>query len=119
MTVGTFTDLDLRVLDDKPGWFCVLKDCWYFHSDFTYLVEAGTETDLASIPVFLRPFFSRTGKSRKAAVFHDHMYGMQYETRSKCDELFRQMLIDCGVSRWRSTLYYWGVRAGGWTRGNW
>ena len=116
---GTFTNLRLDVLDTLPGWFSVVDDVWYFDNEFTYLVEAGFKTDLASIPAWLRPFFSRIGRSRKAAVFHDHMYGMQYETRKKCDQLFKKMLIECGVPNWKATLYYLGVRAGGWTRGSW
>jgi len=116
---GTFTELDLRVLDDKADWFVVLKDFWYTRGEFTYLVEANTETDLASIPKALRPFFSRTGKNIKAAVPHDHMYGMRYATRKECDKLFYLMLLDLGVAKYKAWLFWAGVRAGGWTRGRW
>jgi hypothetical protein len=117
---GIFTNLRLDVLDDKPGFFCVVDEVSYSGPKLIhYSVEAGFETDLASIPAILRPFFSKTGKSRKAAVFHDHMYHNKWKTRKECDDMFHQMLIDLGVSKWKAWMYWAGVRAGGWTRGNW
>lgn len=115
---GSFSNLDLRVLDE-PGLFLVVNSPTYKKNSFKYSVPVGFKTDLASIPAALRPFFSRTGKNRKPAVFHDHMYTVKFKTRQKCDEIFRQMLRDQGVGNFRAYLYYVGVRAGGWTRGSW
>jgi len=116
---GIFTNLRLDVMDDKPGWFRVVDDVTYINGDFTYTVPAGFETDLASIPAFLRPFFSRIGPSRKPAVFHDHMYGSNWKTRKDCDHWFKRMLKSREVPSWKATMYYLGVRGGGWTRGSW
>lgn len=117
-TKGVFTDLILKTLDDEPGMFEVANDFTYEGSSFVR-VPAGTRTDLASIPRFMRSIFSRTGRSRKPAVVHDHLYGKQWETRKICDQLFREMLISRGYSRFQAGIYYAGVRSGGWTRGRW
>jgi len=125
-----FTDLLLKVLDE-PGWFEVVYDCrWKDPRVFwstagpimeksDYVVPSGFQTDLASIPFGMRNLFSRTGKSRKPAVFHDHMYETKWRTRKECDKAFKIMLIDRGVSKFAASIYYFGVRAGGWTRGRW
>lgn len=109
--------MTLRVLDD-PGWFEVANDVTY-EGSFFYVVKEGTKTDLASIPRIMRMVFQKTGPSRKPAVFHDDMYGRQWETRKICDEAFREMLMSRGMSKFVANIYYLGVRAGGWTRGNW
>lgn len=114
-----FTNLDLRTIDDMPGYFEVLSCCIYDHGNIKYTVPQGFKTDLASIPILLRPLFNRIGRSRKPAVFHDHMYHVQWETRKDCDKAFKQMLIDRGIGNNRARMYYWGVRLGGWTRGRW
>lgn len=119
-----FTNLDLRTIDDKPEYFLLLSDCTYTWTDddqvdHSHTVDKGTETDLASIPRVVRGAFKRTGLSRKPAVFHDDWYGKKLWTRKKCDQLFRQMLLERGMGRFAAGVYYHGVRAGGWTRGRW
>lgn len=117
-----YSDLILKTLDDEPGWFEVVNEVTWHYPDLpggVYIVEAGFKTDLASIPFFLRFMFSQTGRSRKPAVFHDHMYQNRWETRKVCDRAFYIGLRERGVSKFAAKMYYWGVRAGGWTRGNW
>ena len=115
---GIFTDLDLRVLDE-PGQFLTLNTFTFTSLGVVYIIRAGFRTDLASIPILLRSFFSRTGKNRKPAVAHDHMYSCRFQNRQICDLIFRDMLIVQKVPKWKANLYYFGVRAGGWTRGSW
>lgn len=118
----TFTDLTLKVLDE-PGWFEVADGCkwWGVFLDDLEVIEIpkGTKTDLASIPWGLRNILSQVGRSRKPAVFHDYNYGRKWRTRKECDQLFRQMLLERGMSGFKAYMYYIGVRAGGWTRGKW
>lgn len=117
-----FSDLTLKTIDDKPGYFLVVEDVTWHHDSLpggVYIVPANFETDLASIPVGLRSLFSRTGRSRKPAVFHDHMYSVKWQTRKVCDEFLRHGLVERGVPKWKAAMYYFGVRLGGWTRGNW
>lgn len=115
---GVFTDLLLKTLDEEPGVFEVTNDFTYEGSSFVR-VPAGTKTDLASIPFFMRSIMSQTGRSRKPAVVHDHLYACKWQTRKICDKLFREMLIARGYSRLQAGIFYAGVRAGGWTRGRW
>ena len=121
-----FSDLDLRVIDaedapnGKSGWFMTLTDTHYVDLEGNrYIVEAGFLTDLASIPFFLRWLFKKTGKSRKPALFHDHMYASKWKTRKECDDKFKEMLKRRSVNRVATPLYWSGVRVGGWTRGRW
>jgi len=113
---GEFTDLVLRTLDDEPGVFEVVNSFTYEGSSFVR-VPAGAKTDLASIPWGMRNLFQKTGRSRKPAVVHDHLYATKWETRKICDKLFKEMLIARGYSKFQASIFYAGVRAGGWTRG--
>jgi hypothetical protein len=119
-----FTDLVLKVInaedhpEGKSGFFEVYEDC-YYRGSFEYMVPARTLTDLASIPFFLRWLYSRTGRSRKPAVFHDHMYGRKWRTRKKCDDSLKEMLLHRGSWRVTASSMKIGVRLGGWTRGRW
>ena len=115
---GVFTDLVLKTLDDEPGVFEVTNDFTYEGSSFVR-VPAGTKTDLASIPFFMRSIMSQTGRSRKPAVVHDYLYASKWQTRKVCDQLFQEMLRARGYSRFQAAIFYSGVRAGGWTRGRW
>lgn len=119
----SFTDLTLTTMDDKPDYFKVAGNVTYTWMqkgvEKTYTVPKGFETNLASIPAILRPFFSVTGKSRKPAVFHDNFYDLKWLTRKKCDQLFRQMLLERGMGKIKAYCFYRAVRAFGWTRGNW
>lgn len=116
-----FTNLLLETIDDKPGFFKVAEETTYFWNSTLsrYDVEEGFETDLASIPAFMRIFFSKVGVSRKPAVFHDHMYENKWKTRKACDKIFKRMLKERGMGRFQVWCFYRGVRAFGWTRGNW
>jgi len=116
-----FSSLHLESLDE-PGRFRLLEPLTWRHAELpgeVYIVPAGTETDLASIPVGLRNVFSRLGRSRKPAVVHDHMYENRWESRAICDTMFRLALIDSGMGKWKARMYWLGVRMGGWTRGSW
>lgn len=86
-------------------------------------VRDGFIFDWASIP---RPFWRLlppAGDHRQpygmAALWHDWVYVHQQIdskpcTRKNADLLFREIMIYVGVSRFRATLMYLAVRAGGW-----
>lgn len=113
-----FSDLDTRVLD-KPNEFLVLSDFHIAHGRFNYTVKKDEVIDFASIPIGLRSLFNRNGVSRKAAAMHDAMYKHKWGTRARADQLFYEALKGLGMRNWQARFYYWGVRAFGWTRGNW
>lgn len=59
------------------------------------------ETDLASVPVFLRWFVSSYGRHTPAALIHDHLIGVDPPipgiSAQKADRYFRHMLEDLGI----------------------
>jgi hypothetical protein len=85
----------------------------------SFYVPPGFITDLASLPRIIRGLFNRNGRSRKPSVLHDYLYTEKMFTRKKCDQIFRDCLINAGIKKWQARLYYIGVRSGGWTRGRW
>lgn len=83
------------------------------------VVPAGFITDLASIPRALRGVLEQNGRSRKAAVLHDWLYssqriGTRRITRAQADAVFRQALEAEHVGWVARSLYWSGVRVGGW-----
>ena len=84
-------------------------------------VPAGFENDLASIPSLLTWAIPVNGKHRWAAVIHDWLYfnkgilgERQQFTRKECDLIFLEGMKVMGVSWWKRSSMYRGVRAGGW-----
>jgi hypothetical protein len=85
----------------------------------TFVVAAGTLTDYATVPWFMRIFMSRTGRHGKPAVWHDELYrklinGTNSITRREADVFFRIGMKSRGVNfflRWGA---YFGVRLFGW-----
>jgi hypothetical protein len=91
----------------------------------TITVPAGFENDLASIPSLLTWAIPVNGKHRWAAVIHDYLYSkkgilgdrMKF-TRKECDLIFLEGMKVMGVSWWKRSSMYRGVRAGGWVAWN-
>ncbi len=85
-------------------------------------VPAGTLTDLASVPQILHsvPFLDPVGRSRRPAVLHDFLYRGGFfrcgrrPSRSEADGILRRALIREGCSRWVASIFWLGVRIGGW-----
>lgn len=87
---------------------------------YSYTLPAGFMSDGASVPRPLWWFLPPWGdRSTIAALFHDWLTELVIagnpargaETRADCDRLFRECLIDLGVSAWRAWLAWSGVRA--------
>lgn len=85
-----------------------------------YVLPAGFMSDGATVPRFLWWFLPPWGdRATVAALFHDwlttaHAEGNPLpgaETRADCDRLFRECLIDLGVSAFKARLCWLGVRA--------
>lgn len=88
-------------------------------------VPAECETDLASIPRWLRWLFSPDGPWAQAAVLHDFLYRENLVSRWMCDRIFYEAMrvIDDSARKhgnkprvhfWQRQAIYWGVRMGGW-----
>ncbi|MBD1552318.1 DUF1353 domain-containing protein [Pseudomonas typographi] len=54
------------------------------------------------------------GYGMRPAILHDQLYGQGAFTRAECDAIFyRALTTGDGTARWRSLLFYAGVRLGG------
>lgn len=75
-------------------------------------IEAGTQTDLASVPRILWwfPGLSPTDTTARMALVHDELYRRGNLPRALADMLFRTGLIADGVPPWRVLVMYYGVR---------
>src|SRR5690606_17259209 len=81
---------------------------------YGYILPEGFMSDGASVPRPLWWFLPPWGdRSTIAALFHDWLCETRpgAETRSDCDGMFRECLIDLGVEPWRAWLAWAGVRA--------
>ena len=86
-------------------------------------VPALSFTDFSSIPrwapILVVLFNPSAGKDRYPAALHDYLYKVKWATRKRCDKAYKAAMKSEGVGRIKRNLLYAGVRAGGWTRGNW
>lgn len=94
---------DLVLADDEQG---------------VITVPAGFTTDFASIKVlhnaFLFVLFALvSGYGNYAATVHDFIYSHGQVSRKEADLILYRALRAEGVARWRSWLFYAGVRLGG------
>ncbi|WP_062381973.1 DUF1353 domain-containing protein [Pseudomonas abietaniphila] len=81
-------------------------------------VPAGFTTDFASIKVlhnaFLFVLFALvSGYGNYAATVHDWLYGGGQMSRKDADAVLYRALRAEGVARWRSWIFWAGVRLGG------
>lgn len=95
-------------------WVLTHELIWKSTSEYI-VVPAQFKTDLASIPRPLRWLLNQNGLSRKAAVLHDHLYRTGLVPRAEADAIFRRALKEEGMGWFGRSLYWAGVRLGGWT----
>ena len=109
----------------------ILKEDWKYNIDGTeYVIPAGFQFDGASIPKFLRTFFSPVGVLLIGGLVHDYAYKyktllkknkkdtMGEITQKKADEIFRDIniIVNGFYSMYR--LAYWSLRLGGFVAWN-
>ncbi|WP_120497456.1 DUF1353 domain-containing protein [Kiloniella sp. EL199] len=78
-----------------------------------FVISAGFETDLASIPRLFQVLIPQIGGQNLPAIAHDWCYrdaSMKWLNKSAADLLFRIGMEQAGVSRLRRTLIYWAVK---------
>jgi hypothetical protein len=78
-------------------------------------VEEGFETDFASIPKIFMPFLEWKDKFNKAAVVHDWLYNTKKFNRKTADRIFLELQLALGINKFKAYLFYFIVRAFGWT----
>jgi len=113
-------------LDCEPRlYFSLRRNNWVLDDDICrdsngirVCVDRGYITDLASTPFFIRPIINTYGRYNSAAVAHDKLYqskgvvGNTKLTRKECDDIFRDIMLQDGVSpllagvMWASVRYW-------------
>ena len=109
----------------------VLTDDWKYNIDGEeYVIPAGFQFDGASIPKFLRTFFSPVGVLLIGGLVHDYAYKyktllevnkkktMGEITQARADEIFRDINIIVNGFYTMNYLAYWSLRAGGFVAWN-
>jgi hypothetical protein len=104
----------------------VLTEDWKYNIDGEeYVIPAGFQFDGASIPKFLRAFFSPVGVLLMGGLVHDYAYKyktllkknkkntMGEITQKKADEIFRDINIIVNGFYTMNRLAYWSLRIGG------
>ena len=104
----------------------VLTDDWKYNIDGTeYVIPEGFQFDGASIPKFLRSFFSPVGVLLIGGLVHDYAYKyktllkknkkdtMGELTQKRADEIFRDINIIVNGFYTMNRLAYWSLRIGG------
>jgi len=109
----------------------VLTDDWKYNIDGQeYVIPAGFQFDGASIPKFLRTFFSPVGVLLMGGLVHDYAYKyktllkankketMGELTQKRADEIFRDINIIVNGFYTMNRLAYWSLRIGGFVAWN-
>ena len=104
----------------------ITKDWKYRLNGNEYVVPAGFVFDGASIPKFLRTFFSPVGVLLVGGLVHDYAYKyttlleknkkntMDKLTQKRADEIFRDININVNGFYVMNYLAYYSLRLGGW-----
>ena len=109
----------------------VLTKDWKYNIDGTeYVIPEGFQFDGASIPKFLRTFFSPVGVLLIGGLVHDYAYKyktllkknkkdtMGEITQKRADEIFRDINIIVNGFYSMNRLAYWSLRLGGFVAWN-
>lgn len=87
-------------------------DIKFIIDDQIFIIPAGFETDLASIPKLAWNIVSPADSNlMRAAIIHDWFYRMTCDfDRLNTDLIFYHMLINDGTSRFEASTMYYAVR---------
>jgi len=108
----------------------ITEDWKYSISDNEYVIPAGFQFDGASIPKFLRTFFSPVGVLLIGGLVHDYMYkytackpstkkgALLIVDQKEADRIFRDINISVNGFYFMNYLAYWSLRIGGFVAWN-
>lgn len=93
-------------------------DTWEVMEAFTRTTPSGVEitvpkgfiTDLDSVPRVPFVFYMAKGRTVEAAIVHDFLYRNSEMDRLDADNIFYDLMIQEGVSKWRAWYIYSAVR---------
>ena len=108
-----------------------LTQDWKYNIDGTeYVIPKGFTFDGASIPKFLRTFFSPVGVLLIGGLVHDYMYkythckpvsakgALLVVDQKRADQIFRDINIEVNGFYFMNYLAYWSLRLGGFVAWN-
>ena len=108
----------------------IIKDFKYTINGTNYVIPKGFSFDGASIPKFLRTFFSPVGVLLIGGLVHDYMYKysackpadkkgqLLLVDQKKADQIFRDINIVVNGFYTMNYLAYWSLRIGGFVAWN-
>ena len=108
----------------------ITKDWKYNINGKNYVIPAGFQFDGASIPKFLRTFFSPVGVLLMGGLVHDYMYkytackparpnkALLIVDQKRADQIFRDINIEVNGFYFMNYLAYWSLRIGGFVAWN-
>ena len=108
----------------------IIKDWKYKMNGVEYIIPAGFQFDGASIPKFLRTFFSPVGVLLIGGLVHDYMYkytackpvnkkdALLVVDQKRADQIFRDINIEVNGFYFMNYLAYWSLRLGGFVAWN-
>ena len=109
----------------------VIVEDWKYNLNGTeYVIPAGFQFDGASIPKFLRTFFSPVGVLLIGGLVHDYMYkysackpadkkgSLLLVDQKRADQIFRDINIEVNGFYFMNYLAYWSLRLGGFVAWN-
>ena len=105
-----FADQDYWVLHQPIGW---IPDEIDGPGVIRVDVPRGFVTDLASIPSWLWPVMTKSGRYGNAAIYHDWLYVEQLCDRATADRVFNRALVDMGVDDATRNMIWAAVRVFG------
>ena len=126
--IGFFKGILMWLLSTR-NWI-ITKDFHYSINGENYVIPAGFQFDGASIPKFLRTFFSPVGVLLIGGLVHDYAYKyktllkankkdtMGELTQKRADEIFRDINIIVNGFYTMNRLAYWSLRIGGFVAWN-
>ena len=116
-------------LTSTRNWI-ITKDWKYKIDGNEYVIPKGFQFDGASIPKFLRTFFSPVGVLLIGGLVHDYMYkysalksvqakgALLLVDQKKADQIFRDINIEVNGFYFMNYLAYWSLRIGGFVAWN-
>ena len=108
----------------------IIKDFKYTINGTNYVIPKGFSFDGASIPKFLRTFFSPVGVLLIGGLVHDYMYKyaacnpstegapLMLVDQKRADQIFRDINIEVNGFYSMNYLSYWSLRIGGFVAWN-
>ena len=108
----------------------IVEDWKYNLNGSEYVIPKGFQFDGASIPKFLRTFFSPVGVLLVGGLVHDYMYkyaclkrtdkkgSLLLVDQKRADQIFRDINIEVNGFYFMNYLAYWSLRLGGWVAWN-